>query len=626
MDTSFGTSSTSAIESDFIGMESKREHATKLCARTPAFVSQQFQDGSDQLRHIFESVPNSSVYPSFQKENWQPPSLFQRKHSIANDESSFYRHQMPSYMSLMRRGSAPQLTLPTDYNVCVGCRTALANAVMKPCMHGLCTSCAKLSRSEALQRGNWYSVVCPQCDLATTELLPLGGSPSPYDSSPMPARPQQTAGIRRLTDTMSYQYNQPKVGSDYLQPTGNANMNFSQPAGNWPCVKLSNIPWDVSQADIVNFFSCFQIPSPSVYNQAIHVMMDRTTGKTLSDAYVEFVSYNDMQCAIEQCNMRPLKGRIVGVQECSQEEFLRVVFPKWRGKFIGTTAVPPDASVLRTMSTAAGGNVSGACPPFVTREEINSLLVVCRNYKLHFSRKCAERPFENIITVVTKYPWHQAHLITTLHRDHVYEMLKLAIESLKTHLSKDYVQIDCTLLERLVRSGIMCPAFTERQKTMLLGTSGIPCPLDIMHCMMPANCFSTPTVANTINSPRQEMYEGTPAQAVSNMSSFSTFEASLPSANNMYKWKLADTGASVEDEDDALDQTLRMLTTSVANVSLEGSECTDMNFSDLDVSSRTSSSPGSEPSPIAVKYRNDICGVMAAGPLTVVKDNIWAHP
>jgi hypothetical protein len=115
------------------------------------------------------------------------------------------------------------------------------------------------------------------------------------------------------------------------------------------------------------------------------VMMDRTTGKTLSDAYIEFMSYNDMRCAIEQCNMRPLKGRIVGVQECTQEELLRVVFPKWRGKFIGTTAIPPDASVLRTMSTAAGGNGSGACPPFVTREEINSLLVVCRNYKVSLS-------------------------------------------------------------------------------------------------------------------------------------------------------------------------------------------------------------------------------------------------
>jgi hypothetical protein len=96
----------------------------------------------------------------------------------------------------------------------------------------------------------------------------------------------------------------------------------------------------------------------------------------------------------------------------------------------------------------------------------------------------------------------------------------------------------------------------------------------------------------------------------------------------MYKWKLTDIGANtnMEDDHDALDQTLRMLTASVANVSLEGNDCTDMNFSDLDVSSRTSSSPGSEPSPIAVKYRGDKCGVTAAGPLTVVKDNIWAHP
>lgn len=53
------------------------------------------------------------------------------------------------------------------------------------------------------------------------------------------------------------------------------------------------------------------------------------------------------------------------------------------------------------------------------------------------------------------------------------------VESLKTHLSKDYVQIDSTLLERLTRAGIMCPAFTERQKTTLLQTARIECPADI---------------------------------------------------------------------------------------------------------------------------------------------------
>lgn len=50
---------------------------------------------------------------------------------------------------------------------------------------------------------------------------------------------------------------------------------------------------------------------------------------------------------------------------------------------------------------------------------------------------------------------------------------------MKTHLSKDYVQIDPTLLERLTRAGIMCPAFTDRQKTTLLQTARIDCPADI---------------------------------------------------------------------------------------------------------------------------------------------------
>ncbi|KAF7722365.1 hypothetical protein EC973_003210 [Apophysomyces ossiformis] len=212
--------------------------------------------------------------------------------------------------------------------------------------------------------------------------------------------------------------------------------------------------------------------------------MDRTTGKTLSDAYVEFATIHDLRRAIETRHQKPLKGRIVTVSECSQEELLSVVFSKWRGQFCGVSAIPPASEVVKTMSTAAGGGGS-ACPPFITREEINSLLVVCKNYKLHFSRKCAERPFENIISVITKYPWHQAHLITTMHRDHIYEMLKLSIESLKVHLSKDYVQIEPTLLERLTRAGIMCSAFTERQKMTLLQTARIDCPPDLVHFLLP---------------------------------------------------------------------------------------------------------------------------------------------
>ena len=111
-------------------------------------------------------------------------------------------------------------------------------------------------------------------------------------------------------------------------------------------------------------------------------MMDRTTGKTLSDAYVEFATVSDLRRAIDTKNQKPLKGRIISVSECCQEELLKVVFPKWRCQFQGVSAIPPTNDVVRTMTTAAGGGNSSGCPPFITREEINSLLVVCKNYKV----------------------------------------------------------------------------------------------------------------------------------------------------------------------------------------------------------------------------------------------------
>lgn len=109
--------------------------------------------------------------------------------------------------------------------------------------------------------------------------------------------------------------------------------------------------------------------------------MDRTTGKTMSDAYVEMATFEDLQCAIETKNQRTLKGRTVSVKACSQDDLLNAIFSKWRGSFKDTVAIPPDTKVVQSMSTAVGGGGS-TCPPFITREEINSLLVVCKNYKV----------------------------------------------------------------------------------------------------------------------------------------------------------------------------------------------------------------------------------------------------
>jgi hypothetical protein len=95
------------------------------------------------------------------------------------------------------------------------------------------------------------------------------------------------------------------------------------------------------------------------------------TGKTLSEAYIEFATTAEAQRAVNTRNMKPLKGRLVSCKQSCQEDLMRAVFPKWNGEFTGCDAVITDESDHSVSRT-----------PLITRDEINSLLVVCRNYKV----------------------------------------------------------------------------------------------------------------------------------------------------------------------------------------------------------------------------------------------------
>lgn len=97
-------------------------------------------------------------------------------------------------------------------------------------------------------------------------------------------------------------------------------------------------------------------------------MMDRMTGKTLSDCYIEFPSQSEAIRAAEYGNQRTLKNRVLSATLCSHQQFLDITFPR-RKKSISTD---PDS------------------PWFITREEINSLLTICKNYKVN-NKKFANR-------------------------------------------------------------------------------------------------------------------------------------------------------------------------------------------------------------------------------------------
>ncbi|KAF9976857.1 hypothetical protein BGZ73_007656 [Actinomortierella ambigua] len=357
----------------------------------------------------------------------------------------------------------------------------------------------------------------------------------------------------------------------------------------WAVVRVTNIPWDISLQDMMNFFTGFPIPPEHLLPQNVHILMDRSTGKTFNSAFVELALTPQQAGLVAQSrNLKVLKGRLVTVELSSQDELLRSIFPKWTGQFFlgepvlqlqhpddesamagahggrrvitkfasnpspigsGITSSVNHASSSASVNGGGGGllkcasgmenaddehhkaepshrlsismssstlssshdslskytmpqealtpsptqstphptlfSSNPATPPFVTRDEINALLVVCRNYKLHFSRKCAERPFENILSIIAKYPWHRPQLVLPLHRDHIFELLKLSIESLRVHLSKDFHTIHPTLLERMVRCAILTPAFTERQKAMVLHVAGCPCPENLLPWMTP---------------------------------------------------------------------------------------------------------------------------------------------
>jgi hypothetical protein len=85
--------------------------------------------------------------------------------------------------------------------------------------------------------------------------------------------------------------------------------------------------------------------------------------------------------------MKPLKGRLVSCTQSCQEDLMRAVFPKWKGEFSGCDAVITDELLQQDRSVSR--------TPLITRDEINSLLVVCRNYKVfkifHFKKKIKSR-------------------------------------------------------------------------------------------------------------------------------------------------------------------------------------------------------------------------------------------
>jgi hypothetical protein len=98
-------------------------------------------------------------------------------------------------------------------------------------------------------------------------------------------------------------------------------------------------------------------------------MMDISSGKTDSKAFLQIVDCNYNHKLLE----KDTKGRILHCRRikwsiCPQDEFLRALYPRWPGTFQDGKAILPANNEVH--------------PVFITQRELQSLGIICRNYKV----------------------------------------------------------------------------------------------------------------------------------------------------------------------------------------------------------------------------------------------------
>lgn len=126
---------------------------------------------------------------------------------------------------------------------------------------------------------------------------------------------------------------------------------------NFQVVKIGNIPWEVSTQDICKLIEPHLWRSrPS--QDWVHIPIDRTTGKTLSELFVEVPTIFEAQMLCDRLDKIILKQRAISLAMSSYEELV---------------------SVLVTPVSLSMGT-------YLTREDVTGVIDICRNYKALVNR------------------------------------------------------------------------------------------------------------------------------------------------------------------------------------------------------------------------------------------------
>ncbi|KAK2006987.1 hypothetical protein LZ32DRAFT_667893 [Colletotrichum eremochloae] len=275
-------------------------------------------------------------------------------------------------------------------------------------------------------------------------------------SAPIPdyIRAQRSVELNRLT-----------AGATGLPSTqvalNETNFPFVEPA-----TRLSHfaIPFITNRAEIIAVLG----RNSRILNdteEPVHIIMERITGKT-TDAYVEFHTLEDASKAVEKYQQNIGRGRMtrigqrpVDIELSSQAALMKDLFPSAKGVFWTGT----NPQILPINDQEPWANFKG----FVSNEEMTMLVKhVEVPHRSPFSKECPQRPFECLISTLTKFPWHMKAHVTVQQRYAIHkatcDLIRILVSSIQD--KRDELNLTHRLLKRVVNAAMRCEGFSALQK------------------------------------------------------------------------------------------------------------------------------------------------------------------
>ncbi|KAK1580326.1 uncharacterized protein LY79DRAFT_592295 [Colletotrichum navitas] len=199
--------------------------------------------------------------------------------------------------------------------------------------------------------------------------------------------------------------------------------------------------------------------------EPVHIIMERITGKT-TDAYVEFHTLEDASKAVEKYQQNIARGRMtrigqrpVDIELSSEAALMKDLFPSAKGVFWTGT----NPQILPDNDQEPWDNFKG----FVSNEEMTMLVKhVEVPHRSPFSKECPQRPFECLISTLTKFPWHMKANVTVQQRYAIHkatcDLVRILVNSIQD--KRDELNLTHRLLKRLVIAAMRCEGFSTLQK------------------------------------------------------------------------------------------------------------------------------------------------------------------